>query len=230
MVGKNTFKKPDEVLTDLWAKYAPETFTGRTKEQLALEAIAASRVAGDLLDDAKRFVSQNSSSVEQKARAVANQLVARSGLEGPALKAAGDYIRKTLYVNHGTRHEGPTADLDTSFQTDDTFYRYDVCTIEGTLYQIVGRIDRLVANADGTLTIVEIKNRANKLFRTVRDYEEVQCQTYMEMLNIDSCKLMEQHDDQVFTHLIRRQKEQWDTETLPKLKNFCECFHSLLSA
>ena len=230
MVGKNTFKKPDEVLTDLWAKYAPETFTGRTKEQLALEAIAASRVAGDLLDDAKRFVSQNSSSVEQKARAVANQLVARSGLEGPALKAAGDYIRKTLYVNHGTRHEGTTADLDASFQTDDTFYRYDVCTIEGTLYQIVGRIDRLVANADGTLTIVEIKNRANKLFRTVRDYEEVQCQTYMEMLNIDSCKLMEQHDDQVFTHLIRRQKEQWDTETLPKLKNFCECFHSLLSA
>lgn len=230
MVGKNTFKKPDEVLTDLWAKYSPETFTGRTKEQLALEAIAGSTVAGDLLDDAKRFVSQNSSSVEQKARAVANQLVARSGLEGPALKAAGEYIRKTLYVNHGTRHEETTADLDPTFKTDDTFYTYDVCTIEGTLYQIVGRIDRLVANADGTLTIVEIKNRANKLFRTVRDYEEVQCQTYMEMLNIDSCKLMEQHDDQVFTHLIRRQKDRWDAETLPKLKNFCECFHAMLSA
>lgn len=229
MVGKNAFKKPDEVMTNLWCKYSPETFRGRTKEQLALEAIARSTVAGDILDDARRFVSQNSSSVEQKARAAANQLVARSGLEGPALKAAGEYIRKTLYVNHGTRHEETTAERDPTFRTDDTFYHHDVCTIEGTLYQIVGRIDRLVANADGSLTIVEIKNRANKLFRTVRDYEEVQCQTYMEMLNIDSCRLVEQHDDQVFTHLIRRQKETWAGDILPKLKNFCECFHSLLS-
>lgn len=229
MIDKNRFKKPDEIIMNLWCKYSPQTFKGKTKEQLALEAIAESSVASDLLEDAQRFRSIDSSSVEQKTRAITNQLLTRSGLTDAKLDAAKDYIRKTLYVNHGIRHEDRTAGIDPTFMADDTFYRYDVCTIEGTKYEIVGRIDRLVANDDGTLTIVEIKNRANSLFKTVRDYEEVQCQTYMEMLNIESCRLIEQYNDQMCTHHIKRNKEEWNTQVLPKLKNFCEYFHSVLS-
>lgn len=229
MIDRNRFKKPDEVMMNLWCKYSPHTFKGKTKEQLALEAIAASPIASSLLDDAQHFRSIDSSSVEQKARAVTNQLISRSGLEGDKLDAAKEYIRKTLYTNHGIRHEDKTAEIDANFKVDETFYRYDVCTIEGTRYEIVGRIDRLVSNDDGSLTIVEIKNRANYLFKTVRDYEEIQCQTYMEMLNIDSCKLIEQYNEHMCTHLIQRKNDEWDTQVLPKLKNFCECFHSLLS-
>ena len=229
MIDKNRFKKPHEVMMNLWAKYSPETFEGKTKEQLALEVISESPIASGLLDDAQRFKSIDSSSVEQKARAITNQLISRSGLGGDKLDAAKEYIRKTLYTNHGIRHEDKTAESDSTYKVDDTFYRYEVCTIKGTRYEIVGRIDRLVSNDDGSLTIIEIKNRTNCLFKTVRDYEEVQCQTYMEMLNIDSCKLIEQYNDQMCTHLIHRNKEEWDTQVLPKLRNFCECFHSLLS-
>lgn len=229
MIDKNRFKKPDEVMMNLWCKYSPETFKGKTKEQVAVEAIAGSNIATELLEDAQRFKSIDSSSVEQKVRAITNQLISRSGLENKELDAAKEYIRKTLYVNHGIRHEDKTASTDSTFEVDETFYRYEVCTIEGTLYEIVGRIDRLVANDDGSLTIVEIKNRTNYLFKTVRDYENIQCQTYMEMLNIDSCKLIEQYNDEMCTHLIQRKKNDWDTSVLPKLKNFCECFHSLLS-
>ena len=230
MIDRNRFKKPEEVMMNLWCKYSPETFKGKTKEQLALEAIAASSIASSLLEDAQRFRSVDSSSVEQKTRAVTNQLISRSGLEGDKLDAAKEYIRKTLYTNHGIRHEDKTAEVDPNFKVDETFYRYDVCTIEGTRYEIVGRIDRLVSNEDGSLTIVEIKNRANYLFKTVREYEEVQCQTYMEMLNIDSCRLIEQYNDQMCTHNIQRKKDVWDTQVLPKLRNFCECFHNLLSS
>ena len=229
MIDKNRFKNPDEVMMNLWVKYSPETFKGKTKEQLALEVISESPIASGLLDDAQRFKSIDSSSVEQKARAITNQLISRSGLGGDKLDAAKEYIRKTLYTNHGIRHEDKTAESDSTYKIDDTFYRYEVCTIKGTRYEIVGRIDRLVSNDDGSLTIIEIKNRTNCLFKTVRDYEEVQCQTYMEMLNIDSCKLIEQYNDQMCTHLIHRNKEEWDTQALPKLRNFCECFHSLLS-
>ena len=229
MIDKNRFKKPDEVMMNLWCKYSPQTFKGKTKEQLALEAIADSPIASGLLDDAQRFRSIDSSSVEQKARAITNQLISRSGLEDTKLDAAKEYIRKILYTNHGIRHEDKTAEIDPNMKVDETFYRYDVCTVEGTRYEIVGRIDRLVSNEDGSLTIVEIKNRANYLFKTVRDYEELQCQTYMEMLNIDTCKLIEQYNDQMCTHLIQRKKEEWDSVVLPKLKNFCEHFHSLLS-
>ena len=47
IIGMNPYKKPKEVLDNLWAKYAPETFEGKTKEQEALDTIqkcGASRV------------------------------------------------------------------------------------------------------------------------------------------------------------------------------------------
>tara|TARA_Y100000389_G_scaffold203566_2_gene252380 strand:- start:747 stop:2045 length:1299 start_codon:yes stop_codon:yes gene_type:complete len=230
MIGMNTFKKPSEVLDNLWCKYSPQTFTGKTKDQLGREAIQESPVARGILEDAERFKSINSSSVEQKNRAAMNQLETLSGLEPVKLDAAKEFIRKTLYTNHGTRHEDRTAEKDPTLKTDDTFYTCEVCTIEGTRYDIVGRIDRIVANEDGTLTIVEIKNRTTRLFKSVRDYEDIQCQTYMEMLNIDTCKLIEQHNEDMMTHHIRRDKELWKETILPKLKNFCECFHSSISA
>jgi len=229
MIDKNRFKKPDEVMMNLWCKYSPQTFKGKTKDQIAREAIESSPVASSILGDAERFKSFNSSSVEQKSRAVMNQLQ-QCGLTPKNLEAAQDYIRKTLFTNHGIRHEDHTAEKDPTLRTDDTFYTYEVCTIEGTRYDIVGRIDRIVTNEDGTLTVVEIKNRTRGLFKKVCDYEDIQCQTYMEMLNIDTCKLIEQYNEDMWTHLIRRDKNYWETVILPKLKNFCECFHSSISA
>lgn len=229
MIDKNRFCKPDEIVMNLWCKYSPDTFDGQTKEQIAIEAINSSNTASELLADAQKFVSKDSGAVEQKYRAVSNQLISKTSLTDKEKTAANDYIRKTLYTNHGTRHEDTTAKLNPDYITDDTYYTYTVCVIEGTEYEIVGRIDRLIKNETGDLTLVEIKNRAKCLFKNVREYEEIQCQTYMEMLNIESCRLVEQYNSDTCTHLLKRDKDGWQKEILPKLKNFCEHFHSQLS-
>ena len=229
MIDKNRFCKPDEIVMNLWCKYSPDTFDGQTKEQIAIEAINSSNTASELLADAQKFVSKDSAAVEQKYRAVSNQLISKTSLTDKEKTAANDYIRKTLYTNHGTRHEDTTAKLNQDYITDDTYYTYTVCVIEGTEYEIVGRIDRLIKDEMGDLTLVEIKNRAKCLFKNVREYEEIQCQTYMEMLNIESCRLVEQYNSDTCTHLLKRDKDGWQKEILPKLKNFCEHFHSQLS-
>jgi len=229
IIDKNPYKKPLEIITNMWCKYSPETFKGKTKDQIGKDAINSCGVAQRMLEDAEKFKSTDSSSVEQKYRAITNQMKFASDLEMEQLEAANEYIRKTLYTNHGTRHEDTVADAHDNFIRDDTFYTYEVCTIEGTKYEIVGRIDRLVADENGGITIVEIKNRTKNLFRSVREYENIQCQAYMEMLNISHCKLIEKHNDKMCTHLLERNKEKWDGQILPKLKNFCEHFHSLLS-
>ena len=143
MIGKNQYKKPQEILDNLWHKYSPQTFKGKTKDQLAREAIESSPAARGILEDAQRFKSTNSSAVEQKSRAAMNQLENLSSLKTHELEAAKDYVRKTLFTNHGIRHEDRTAEKDPTLRTDDTFYTYEVCTIEGTRYDIVGRIDRV---------------------------------------------------------------------------------------
>ena len=224
------FKKQPELIEELWKRYSPDTFEGKTKEDKALEILMWNTSTKKILEDAENFKSENSADVAQKTRAVYHQ-IEHSGLSAEDMILAKDHLRKTLYTNHGTRNEYKTADADKAkLVEDDTFYTHDICTIEGTLYQIVGRIDRLQMNDDGTRTLVEIKNRAKGLFNRVRDYEEVQCQTYLQMLgDIKYCRLVEQFNDERKGYLIEKNDEKWKDEIVPKLQNFCELFHSMLS-
>jgi DNA polymerase III epsilon subunit-like protein len=224
------FKKQPELIEELWKKYSPQTFEGKTKEDKALEILMWNTSTKKILEDAENFKSENSADVAQKTRAVFHQ-IEHSGLSAEDMVIAKDHLRKTLYTNHGTRNEYKTADADKAkLVEDDTFYTHDICTIEGTLYQIVGRIDRLQMNEDGTRTLVEIKNRAKGLFNRVRDYEEVQCQTYLQMLgDIKYCRLVEQFNDERRGYLIEKNDEKWKDDIVPKLQNFCEIFHSMLS-
>ena len=224
------FKKQPELIEELWKKYTPQTFEGKTKEDKALEILMWNTSTKKILEDAENFKSENSADVAQKTRAVYHQ-IEHSGLSAEDMVIAKDHLRKTLYTNHGTRNEYKTADADKAkLVEDDTFYTHDICTIEGTLYQIVGRIDRLQMNEDGTRTLVEIKNRAKGLFNRVRDYEEVQCQTYLQMLgDIKYCRLVEQFNDERKGYLIEKNDEKWRDDIVPKLQNFCELFHSMLS-
>jgi DNA polymerase III epsilon subunit-like protein len=224
------FKKQPELIEELWKKYSPQTFEGKTKEDKALEILMWNTSTKKILEDAENFKSENSADVAQKTRAVYHQ-IEHSGLSVEDMILAKDHLRKTLYTNHGTRNEYKTADADKAkLVEDDTFYTHDICTIEGTLYQIVGRIDRLQMNEDGSRTLVEIKNRAKGLFNRVRDYEEVQCQTYLHMLgDIKYCRLVEQFNDERKGYLIEKNDEKWRDDIVPKLQNFCELFHSMLS-
>ena len=224
------FKKQPELIEELWKKYSPDTFEGKTNEDKALEILMWNTSTKKILEDAENFKSENSADVAQKTRAVYHQ-IEHSGLSAEDMVIAKDHLRKTLYTNHGTRNEYKTADADKAkLVEDDTFYTHDICTIEGTLYQIVGRIDRLQMNEDGSRTLVEIKNRAKGLFNRVRDYEEVQCQTYLQMLgDINYCRLVEQFNDERKGYLIEKNDEKWRDDIVPKLQNFCELFHSMLS-
>jgi hypothetical protein len=213
----------------MWSKYKPDTFEGETKDQMAKNAIEKCDFTKNILKDTETYKSFNSSDVERKLKAVSNQIDLYSKLRGDDKKNAIDYMRKTLYTNHGTRHEDTTADNYEDLEVDENFYTYPVCSLEGTTYEIVGRIDRMRQNQDGTKTIVEIKNRSRRLFRHVRDYEEIQCQTYMEMLDVGECELIEQYNDSRLGYKIPRDEMRWKSAIRPKLVNFCRHFHSLLS-
>jgi DNA polymerase III epsilon subunit-like protein len=226
------FKKPGELVEELWKKYSPQTFKGRTKEEEALVVLNSLESTKKILEQAESFKSETSTDVQQETRKLFHQ-IEHSGLLPQQMVQAKEHIRKTLYTNHGTRNENKTAMFDknaANLVEDETFYKYDICVIEGTLYQVVGRIDRIQNNEDGSRTLVEIKNRANGLFNRVRDYEEVQCQTYLQMLEgIEYCRLVETYNGESKSYLIQKDYPKWKDEILPKLQNFCEHFHSLLS-
>ena len=231
-IGKSQFKKQPELISELWKKYSPHTFEGQTREEEALLVLNSMDTTKKILNEAEGFKSEKSDDVKQQTRKLFHQ-IEHSGLLPQDMLKAKEHIRKTLSTNHGTRNEDKTAKFDkmaANLVEDDTYYTYDICRIEGTLYQIVGRVDRVQTNEDGSRTLVEIKNRANGFFNRVRDYEEVQCQTYMQMMNgIDFCRLVETYNGESKSYLIQKNGEMWTQEIAPKLQNFCEHFHGMLS-
>ena len=224
------FKKQPELVEELWKKYVPRTFEGQTVEEQSLDILNSKESTKKILKDAETFESNASTDVNQKVRALYHQLEF-SGLEPKDIVLAKEHVRKTLFTQHGTRNEDKTADTDSAnLVRDETFYEMKICEIEGTVYKVVGRVDRIQINDDGSRTLVEIKNRANKLFGRVRDYENVQCQTYLQMLkDIKFCRLIEQYNDEKKGYLIEKDDDKWNKTILPKLQNFCEHFHSMVS-
>lgn len=224
------FKKQPELVEELWKKYKPLTFKGKTKDEIALDILDNSDSTRDILKDVKDFKSESSEDVSQKLRSIYKQ-IENVNLPPNDMISAKDYIRKVLYTNHGTRNEYKTAEMDGAVLIEDpTFYKYDICEIEGTLYQIVGRVDRIQLNDNGTRTLVEIKNRAKGLFMRVRDYEDIQCQVYLQMLDdIQYCRLVEQYNEDKRAYLIEKNNDKWNNYIIPKLVKFCEHLHNMLS-
>jgi len=228
-MGLNNYRKPVEVIDDLWKKVSPDTFKGQTRDDANLEALAQSAEAQATLKVALAETPESSDEVQTILKR-AQDLVSTDEKLSPRQKTqVNDHMRKMIYTTHGINSEDKTADLDEAeLLTDDTFYRWTIAVIEGTEYQVVGRIDRYQQKEDGTKVLVEIKNRTKALFNKVRDYEFVQVQNYLRMMNLQEARLIEQFNNERKSYDIRWDQEYWKSEVIPKMENFCKTFHHML--
>ena len=230
IIGMNSYKKPDEVLEDMWKKNSPDTFNGRTKEDRQLEALKSSTTAMAIYDATMSVETVSSNDVKQLVSIASDAINNVKALNKSDKRLVTDHLRKMLYTNHGTRTEDTTADLDeATLLNDETFYNYQVITIEGTHYEIVGRIDRYQLKEDGTKVLVEIKNRTRRLFDKVAGYENVQVQTYLQMLKLSEARLIEQFNNERKSYDISRDDTLWAEKIFPGLQEFCKTLHHHMS-
>jgi len=226
-IGVSTFKPKMELIESIWQRYSPKTFSGQTKEQLQREAFNSS--SSEIQDFVKLETSQ--SHEVQEAFEKAKVVIESDEQLSPRQKGlVTDHMRKTLYTNHGIKTE-EKVELDGEIVTDDTFYKIPLCTIEGTEYILCGRIDRVEIKPDGTLKLIEIKNRTKGLFHKLRDYENIQVQVYLQMnARWASAALVEQYNDQKKMYPIERNDDLWSGTIFPDLKSFCRALHYYMSS
>jgi len=208
IMGLSQFKKPMDVVEELWRKHLPDTCTLKSKDDRAREVIQNTPV---LLDVQQRFNGDHTALLDEVEAAPITP--AQKGL-------VKDYFRKALYSGGGgARREGNTS-----------FYTYNVCSIQGTLYQIMGRVEQLRPNEDGSYTLVEMKKRVNGLFNRLRDYEEVQCRVYLAMMppSVRDCLLVESYEGVMKSYLVTRDPEKW-SGIAQRVKQFCSYFHHQIS-
>ena len=233
-IGKNPYKNRGDVMDELWKKYQPDTFTGTTKTDRALQILSDSPGAQGALTAAMNTKAEKSTDTQSIVLEAAERVRTDTTLSSGQKREVLDHIRSSVYTTFGTKYEDRTSDkveLDEGAKLvrDDAFYELTVTTLCDTKYVIVGKIDRIEERADGSRVLVEIKNRTRGLFNAVRPYEMVQVQTYLQMLGLDNARLVEQYNDEVNSQPITKDQVTWDTVMMPKLVEFCSELHSKMS-
>lgn len=227
------FKKPREVIDNIWQKYHPVNFRGQTTEQ---ERVAALEIAPSVIQNvySNAMVFSGTSDEVQEAFKKAEEVVhANAEMTQEQKNLVSQHIRKTLYTNHGIATEDITArtmETQGELVEDPTFYKFPLCKIMDTEYILCGRIDRVEIMPDGTRNLVEIKNRTKCIFNKVRDYENAQVQAYLQMNRDWRCaRLVEQYNSESVSHTIQRDDIYWGN-IVDKLTEFCRATHHYMSS
>lgn len=76
--------------------------------------------------------------------------------------------------------------------------------------RIVGYIDGIIEDENDKY-IVEIKDRQNKIFDKIPDYEITQMIIYMKMTNIYKCQHIEKYKEKIKTEIIYFNEKIWNT-------------------
>ena len=234
IIGRNPYKPPNEVRDALWKKYWPGTFKGKTKTDKAYDALSASEDAREALNSARAVHTKSSDEAESVFVKAKAKIEADEKLTATQKSEVTEFIRSQVYTGHGTRSEDKTSDKVENDEgvrlvRDNSFYSLDVCEIDGNAFQVVGKIDRIEEKPDGSKTLVEIKNRTKRFFSVVPDYEYIQIQTYLQMLNLEKARLVQQFNSEVRSHAIARNDSFWFDEVMPLLDEFCRDLNSSAS-
>ena len=227
IIGRHRYKPRSEVFDELWKKYSPSTFTGKTKKDKAEEILSLSTNAQGALKSALSIQAKDSSEVQNIFMQAQEAINSDSKLSATQKTEVLEHVRSQVYTTHGTRSEDKTSDKvstdeKVTLKRDDAFYTLDVCTLGDNRFVVVGKIDRIEEKPDGSRTLVEIKNRTNRLFKQVVEYEYIQVQVYLKMLGLVHARLVEQYNSQVLSHNVELDEEMWTNEIMPGLEAFCK--------
>lgn len=131
----------------------------------------------------------------------------------PIAKALREHAEREINTGFGIVRESPVvqrfeAQFGQAVQLDPQLYvkEFGKVVLQG---KIDGRL------ADGR--ILEVKNRVRGLFHTVRRYEMMQVQTYLELLDAPSAILCEAYRDQLAWHEVARDTDWFNQHVLEPL-------------
>jgi len=125
------------------------------------------------------------------------------------------FINKT----HGTLKEDSAIAMyekrfNVKLDTSQQFYKQKIYQDFENEWYIGGKMDGLYINeseSESEITeksyIVEVKNRVNGFFTTLRDYEKTQIHMYMYMTNMSIAKLVEKYQNKIRVTVIYRDDE-----------------------
>lgn len=238
-IGCNRHKRPAEAMEAMWERMSPETYrdalrrTGCTTEADRVQCmIEQSKLIKDIVDSST-LTCTDSQDVAVRYDSV-SKVVARLDLPEEDKKVIDATVKRNLYTNYGTASEHHALlkvreTLGINAHPDDTFYKMQVGTVDGTALWVGGKIDAIT---DDRKLVIEIKNRIRRLFYKIPFYEIIQLQTYLQLLDVHRGAIVEcltlPHDSMINIVPVKRDNMLWNETVVPKMKAFTHVFLELL--
>ena len=181
-----------------------------------------------LLEAAKAGgVCKTTSELGKREREMHIEVDSRGDITPEVAREAKRIITSRLACSFGVAQEETAVAHHNITENNARAYHLRLGTTGATVFGLVGRIDGFV---DGRL--VELKTRTMRLFREMRDYEQVQMEIYMRMVQVDSGVLIESFTDDSGTtrheHVVHPDDELW-AHLVADCARFCRKLSSLVA-
>ena len=233
LIGRNPYKDQQEAIVDCWNRHARKR--GIDAPKLPTFILDAYKVVkknkksvGDLMDQIKNASNKTQTSKETFSKTIEiNTKINNMELKPDEKLTLVNYAQSKMNTNYGTRKEDSVHEIykNMTGETIGVVNKMYIKPTEG--FEIGGKIDGLLD--DGT--VIEIKNRTRGLFSEVREYENIQVQTYLQMLEKEKGHLVECYNDGKEKHVniieVKRDKQYWDEVVLPGLVQANEQINSM---
>ena len=242
-IGENRYKKISEAVETFWNRADSDSYNKAmrrnnlmTNDEIVEKVEQRHPEVAKLLSIASRE-EHTSTEVSEKYAKLSSDFEKYAGdhrFPGEIAAMVDDALRKSAYTSYGNVAESEVFKyirevLKVDIVDDPTFYNQqlgEVQTPYGAFkYFIGGKIDGITR--DGK-TLVEIKNRVNRLFGRPPVYENIQVQTYLHLLDIDKAFLVEclkskngsSISENVNCISINRDRAYFEMEVIPRIEGF----------
>ena len=148
-------------------------------------------------------------------RELTNKIIEeRDDLSEESKKQLLKNTENVINTTHGTITEDPAIiqfekKFNVKLDTSQKYYKQEV-KFENSSYiwYIGGKVDGLYLDKDPEKSyVVEVKSRTKGFFSSLRDYEKVQIQLYIWMLNLKQAKLVEHYNKKIKITVVYRDDE-----------------------
>jgi len=126
-------------------------------------------------------------------------------------KEIKEYMNGFINKKRGIRNENKIIEqYAKKYKTNVTnnnskLYKYKLCSINDIDFYICGKIDGIENDE-----LIEVKNRKNRLFTFIPEYEQIQIEIYFKLTNLNKGKLIQNYNDTQSIILIEQNNDLWN--------------------
>lgn len=246
IIGFDHYGNFPKILCEIWRKYDRDTFNKLEKEMQAKEIDIATdsearrivradaKNGTNLMSQIKQLNSQTGTSehLQKKQKVMIDQIRKTDSLSAEDQDNLIKQVVSTTNKYHGInnentvlkKYEAQTGQIIKDGQQS-LFYTFDKDNEIGIEWQLHGKYDGLTECG----RLIEAKKRQKGLFKTLRDYEKVQLQTYLHMKGVLKGSLVESYTTEGEYHMhiidVDYDKKYAEEFIIGRLKSFVKFFN-----